>query len=200
MAISRLCSIPDCGKTAVNSKGWCTAHYTRWIRHGDPTAGRTTPGAPLQFLEDMALKYEGNECLIWPYGTNKGYGTIKLNGRKRFVSRIVCEAANGPPPTRAHEAAHSCGNGHNGCCSQRHLSWKTPLENAQDRIQHGTSLKGEENPTSKLTSTQVEAIFELCKTTSPYKVSLLLGIPQSTIRNIAGGNSWRWLTQADSGR
>lgn len=39
MAISRLCSIPDCDKHA-KQKGWCWGHYERWRKHGDPLAGR----------------------------------------------------------------------------------------------------------------------------------------------------------------
>lgn len=35
MAIIRICSVPDCGKTAV-TKGLCPAHYFRLRMHGDP--------------------------------------------------------------------------------------------------------------------------------------------------------------------
>ena len=30
------CSIPDCGKPAGERRGWCTMHYARFLRHGDP--------------------------------------------------------------------------------------------------------------------------------------------------------------------
>ncbi len=33
-----VCTIDGCGKTASH-RGWCTAHYTRWQRHGDPVGG-----------------------------------------------------------------------------------------------------------------------------------------------------------------
>lgn len=33
------CIIANCGK-AIFARGWCSAHYTRWKRHGDPLAGR----------------------------------------------------------------------------------------------------------------------------------------------------------------
>jgi 5-methylcytosine-specific restriction endonuclease McrA len=33
----RLCSIEDCEK-AHRARGWCTMHYTRYLRHGDPLA------------------------------------------------------------------------------------------------------------------------------------------------------------------
>ncbi|RUV65859.1 hypothetical protein EOA64_00505 [Mesorhizobium sp. M1A.F.Ca.IN.022.02.1.1] len=36
MATRALCSIPDCGKPSINIRGWCSAHYMRWNRHGDP--------------------------------------------------------------------------------------------------------------------------------------------------------------------
>jgi len=43
MATSRVCSIPDCGKPH-RAHGWCVLHYKRWLRHGDPCAGRVLRG------------------------------------------------------------------------------------------------------------------------------------------------------------
>lgn len=43
MAQATLCSIDGCERATVG-RGWCTAHYKRWKRHGDPLAG----GAPRQ--------------------------------------------------------------------------------------------------------------------------------------------------------
>lgn len=40
MADFGVCSIVDCGKSAVNRRGWCWSHYARWRRHGDPLRGR----------------------------------------------------------------------------------------------------------------------------------------------------------------
>lgn len=34
MTVRDACSIPDCEKPA-KSRGWCTAHYSRWLRTGD---------------------------------------------------------------------------------------------------------------------------------------------------------------------
>lgn len=40
------CSIEDCGSRPF-CRGWCTKHYTRWQRHGDPLAiTRRAPAAP----------------------------------------------------------------------------------------------------------------------------------------------------------
>lgn len=36
------CTINGCDKPVrVKSRGWCSMHYAKWQRHGDPTAGRT---------------------------------------------------------------------------------------------------------------------------------------------------------------
>lgn len=38
----RVCVIDGCDKP-VDSRDWCSAHYTRWLRHGDPLGGRRSP-------------------------------------------------------------------------------------------------------------------------------------------------------------
>lgn len=46
--MTRECSIAGCDRK-VNSRGWCTAHYQRWSKHGHPVAGppfRKPRGAP----------------------------------------------------------------------------------------------------------------------------------------------------------
>lgn len=35
--MARTCSIADCEKPLL-ARGWCSAHWTRWQRHGDPLA------------------------------------------------------------------------------------------------------------------------------------------------------------------
>ena len=35
MAIAKMCQIVGCGKHVI-ARGWCSAHYTRWQKHGDP--------------------------------------------------------------------------------------------------------------------------------------------------------------------
>lgn len=51
----------------------------------------------------------------------------------------MCQKAHGDPPSPKHDAAHSCGRGHEGCVNPNHLSWKTKKQNQADRITHGTS-------------------------------------------------------------
>ena len=45
-----VCSIQECDGTVV-ARGWCTKHYTRWQRHGDPTATTRQPPATAEATE-----------------------------------------------------------------------------------------------------------------------------------------------------
>lgn len=205
MADKALCSIPGCDKLACR-KGWCSPHYQRWRRHGDPCGGRdpdgavpghtirtdgicaaegcanigkyrglcvahykrwlkygdvnggsTHWGAAQRFIDD-ALEWTADDCLSWPFATNpQGAAQIRINKKTLLVTRIICERAHGAPPTPKHQAAHSCGKGHEGCVNPHHLSWKTQTENEADKLMHGTRspLKP---PGAKLTYEQVSEI------------------------------------------
>ena len=103
--------------------------------------------------------HSGSECLFWPFASNRrGYPAVSINGRLWGVHRFFCEYRNGPPPSSLHQAAHTCGNGRIGCVNPLHVVWKTQKDNEADKIAHGTHLKGECHPQSKLTVPDVIAI------------------------------------------
>jgi hypothetical protein len=195
MAHSRLCSIPDCSKPH-KSKGYCEAHYTRLLRHGDPLGGSTSPGEPLRFIQEVALQHTGEECLTWPFGKSIwGYGTLWVNGNQRIASRYICELVHGAPPTPEHDAAHSCGKGSEACISPIHLSWKTKAENSADRLIHGTHNRGERHNIAKLTEAEVRAIIDLKGILSQYQIAKKFGVTQSNVSCIHSGRSWSWLSE-----
>lgn len=197
MATKSLCSIPDCGKTAVNSRGWCVAHYHRWQRHGDPLGGgppATPNGEAQRYFREVVLAYDGDECLAWPYGCDRGYAQMwnTRTGKTASVSRLVCEEENGPPPTPEYEAAHSCGKGHLACVTKRHLSWKTPFDNSNDRVAHGTLPRGSLIGTSKLTESQVREIKRMQGLKSHREIAEEFGVSRAHISRIIKGVSWTW--------
>lgn len=194
MATSAICSIPDCGKQSVNIRGWCNAHYLRFLRHGHPEGGRALNGAHQAFLEE-AVQYEGHECLLWPFDskTPGGYGVMWHNGKRNVVSRLICERAHGAPPTHLHEAAHSCGNGSNGCCTKRHLSWKTRRGNQNDRVLHGTTNRGERCGSAKLSAENVRTIRSLADRMMQKDIAARFGVTQGSISEIINRKKWIWL-------
>lgn len=185
------CTVDGCGNERCNSHGYCWMHYTRWRRHGDPLF--TTNGKPETWLRD-ALNYDGDECLTWPFGgRNNGYGTLIFEGRAVSAHRKMCELVHGPAPTKRHEAAHSCGKGHLGCVSPRHLRWATPEENQADRLLHGTHNRGERCGSNILTEAQVREVRTLLGTLSRPKIAKRFGVTEGCIKGIAARKTWAWL-------
>lgn len=104
-----------------------------------PTRGK---GAGFAWLK-AHVDYQGDNCLIWPMfrESRVGRGMVNINGVRGWAHRFMCQMAHGDPPTPKHQAAHSCGKGHEGCCNPRHLEWKTNSQNQLDRRKHGTLTK-----------------------------------------------------------
>lgn len=199
MANHTICSVDGCGKKVLG-RGWCSTHYNRWRKHGDvqpdkPINPSTPRGEVQDYFLNKVIPYEGNECLIWPYGTVlDGYPNIRWNGKTARATRILCEMVNGPAPEGSYHAAHSCGNGMKGCITKRHLSWKTEAENQAEKFIHGTVLRGEKNPPAILTEEQVLEIASLRDHRTYRQLSEMFGVSNSAIWNILSGRKWSWLT------
>lgn len=193
MPLERICQIEGCGNP-IYCRKWCSAHYERWRAHGDPNAGGTSPGLPKKFLYETALNYRGDNCLKWPFADNGvGYGVININHKMQLVHRVVCEIVHGLPPSKTHQAAHSCGKGHEGCCAPLHLSWKTRAENRHDTIRHGTHKFGENHVWAKLTQQNVRAIRALAATKSQQALADQFGVSRILVRHIINRKQWAWL-------
>jgi hypothetical protein len=151
---------------------------------------------PLFALFEKAIRYADDDCLFWPFGRQTvGYPLFTMNGRRQLVSRAVCEAVNGPPPTRRHEAAHSCGKGHLGCINGRHLRWATPKENRADRVLHGTVPRGETNHNAVLTEQGAKDIFVRANKGENHRIiARMYGIDPAAVSAIKRGRNWGWLT------
>lgn len=193
MAISHVCSIDGCGKEHV-ARGWCNVHYRRWKAHGDPLGGATSPNEAQRYFQATVLRYEGDECLIWPFARNAaGYGLMRHEGGSKLVSRVICRDVNGPPPTPEHEAAHSCGRGEDGCVTKRHLFWKTHTENMADKNSHGTVARGHRHGMAKLTEERVRQIRALKGTIPQREIGERFSIAQQQVSDILSGKNWGWL-------
>jgi hypothetical protein len=185
------CSVEGCGNGVI-ARGMCGTHYSRWRHHGDPTVVMVTaPGLPLQFLDD-AVRYTGDDCLIWPYAINSGgYAHLQIGQRTCTASRIVCLRVHGDPTDDRVETAHSCGN--SACVNPRHLRWATPKENSADRDTHGTTARGEKNGFTKLNRETVLAIREAVGTLSHAAIGRRFGINTKTVGDIISRRNWKWL-------
>lgn len=196
MAISRICSIPDCSKPAV-ARGWCDLHYRRFKRNGEPTKTTRAPdGEPLRYITEVVLPYNGDDCLRWPYSINDaGYGKLWYGGRLRIVPNLVCELTHGPAPSPNHETRHLCGNGHNRCCAPRHLVWGTHSENMADCITHGTDRRGAKHPLAKLSEADILSIRAMSADGDTQRaIAARFGIGQMQVSRILSGIRWGHLS------
>ena len=189
MAVKSLCKIDGCGKP-IFGRGWCSMHYTRWHSHGDPEYAYQPAAPAMDWLKAHAA-FDGAECLIWPFGRSKhGRGAIKHQGVQTTAPRIMCILAHGEPPTPEHEAAHSCGKGHEGCVNRQHLRWATHVENMSDRYGHGTDSAGEKNASAKINAEMVIQIRALKGRKSQTEIAVIFGLHQAHVSRILRRVSW----------
>ena len=221
MAVSRLCSIPDCGKAAVKrgmcnphyrrtlreradpctipectkpqaNHGMCSAHYSRWKRHGSAHTVLLAKGNAAIFLRSLLQADAVDECITWPFARNNmGYGQIKGFGFYGYVHRIVCAQVHGPAPSPAYDAAHSCGNGHMGCVNPNHLAWKTKKANQADRIAHGTMIWGSAHHCAKLTERDIPIIRSMARILPAKHIAKRYAVHETTIREIIRERTWK---------
>jgi O-acetyl-ADP-ribose deacetylase (regulator of RNase III) len=80
----------------------------------------------------------------------------------------------------------------NGCVNPDHLRWGTRLENAADKVAHGTMARGERVGSAKLTAAQVEEIRERYAAGGIAQEALgrEFGVVHATISRIVSGRSW----------
>lgn len=154
----------------------------------------TRRGLPLTFLR--SLPKEGDGCIVWPFKWTHGSPSFCYKGKGGPAARFVCELRHGPPPSKIHQAAHSCGKAHLGCIAPWHLSWKTPKENQADRLIHGTHHRGEKSPWAKLSRQDVEDIKVLVKTIIQRDVAKFYGVSQQHISDIVNRRRWDYATHS----
>lgn len=186
-----MCKVDGCGGRPIG-RGYCGKHYQKLMKYNDPLGGKTaTPsGAPMSFI-NQSIQSNSDCCCFWPFGkAGRGYGVLHHNGRMTYVHRLVCELVHGPAPTPKHEVAHSCGNGHVGCINHRHLRWSTRSENHADKVLHGTTLRGENSSSAKLTERDVVEIRQRYGSIRTKTLAAEFGVRAETINQIVRRERW----------
>lgn len=126
----RTCSIEDCEKRHY-ARGWCSMHYNRRRRHGDPLGGGERYATPDEAFLARTEPLLWSSCVVWTGATDrKGYGSLRVDGRTVYAHRYAWEREHGPVPDTM-EVDHMCFE--RSCCNVDHLRVATRQQNMQNR-------------------------------------------------------------------
>ena len=90
------------------------------------------------------------------------------------------------------ECCHNDGNPLNNELSN--LRWDTHTSNLNDKLRHGTDLRGERAPRSKLTEAQALEAIRLIQLGEKHKsIGMRFGVSRSSIQMLATGKTWAHL-------
>lgn len=189
------CSVDQCSAAAVK-RGWCSKHYQRWWKYGDPLSlMQAPPGQQFATLLDWIASRDRSECWVWPYSLRKGYGVLRRPGSSRMekAHRLAFELEYGYPLDAL--GCHACDNP--SCCNPDHIFEGTQADNMADAKAKGrlsappAARPGRRMRHKKLTPDDVRAIRSDRRTQAA--IAADFGISQSVVSGIRSGKRWGWV-------
>lgn len=109
----------------------------------------------------------------------------------KYVHSLVLDAFVGERPSGM-EGCHDDDNPRNNCL--KNLRWDTPAGNQQDRLSHGTDLRGLKHPKAKLSDAQVREIkARLSAGEKGVRLAEEFDVSTTLISDLKNGNHRGWL-------
>ncbi|MBY6005380.1 HNH endonuclease [Salipiger bermudensis] len=189
----KTCKIEGCNKPKFG-RGWCSKHYAKWRKYGDPTVVRQNQAHGLCEFERFWMNVSVSEgCWEWTAGKDpNGYGRFAIKETPNLAHRVSWRLAHGEDPGPKH-VLHSCDNP--GCVRPSHLRLGTHDDNMADKMSRGRHVygtsKGEAHGCSKLTAAQVLEIRASADT--GVNLSKRFGVSTTQISDIRNRRVWKHL-------
>ena len=153
--------------------------------------------------------YPHDYCLIWPFARESrvGRGVMGDGAGHKWAHRAMCELVHGPAPAGKPQAAHSCGNGDQGCVNPRHLSWASNSENQRQRYAHGRTNPNPVGNKGRYTPKQIAEMQSLYGQMTQMEIAARFGCSLGTVqyylkyreqRGHAGGKIDHWSPDDDA--
>lgn len=185
-----ICMIPECGEQ-MYGRGWCSKHYARWFKHGDPTVVKDNKGAR-NTVDTFWTKVDvrgKDECWEWKAARDKGgYGifhfmkTIKAH---RFVMQHILEI-----DIAGLVVCHRCDN--SSCVNPDHLFIGTEADNMRDRDLKLRQARGVKIHKAKFTAEEVRHLRYLYDSgVSVKELSVKFNLQLANMRNIVTRKSYK---------
>ena len=141
----------------------------------------------------LSMKY-GRPKILSQGTVKRGYKVVilreLLKSHTKLVHHLVLFTFVGPKP-KGMSCCHGDGNPANNHIEN--LRWDTAKANAQDAIKHGTILRGEKQPNSKLTAEQVALIKSSYASGGLFQKDLAeaYGVSVACISSVIRGTRWK---------
>ena len=133
-----------------------------------------------------------DECWEWTAVKSRGYGQIWRDGRMILATHAIWEINHEPVPN-GFNICHKCDNP--SCVNPNHLFLGTQKDNIRDMVRKGRNpnRRGEKNPVSKLTESQVVKIKRLhAGGIKNYpKLASMFGVSKYAVANLFNGRCWQ---------
>lgn len=135
------------------------------------------------------------DLVLTPHINTKrgGYHSVTLNkdGHKKtvYIHIMVLTVFTGPRPSPEMEGCHGDSNTANN--HHDNLRWDTPVNNAADRILHGTQVRGEDSNLAVLTPDKVREIRRRAEEESYTCIAEAFGISRQQVGRIVKGQQWQ---------
>jgi hypothetical protein len=165
-----------------------------------PDNAREIPLYPGYYVTTDCRLFTSHRCLadgslreMAQVPDREGYPRVKLirDGRRSWVkvAKIMAMSFLPPRPSPTHQVRHLDGDNTNNHVSN--LAWGTPKENGEDKVRHGTQVKGERHHMTTLTAEDVRVIrWSAERGTSRDVLALEFGQSRVTIGRIIRRVTW----------
>ena len=178
-----------------------------------PIAQRTNPrkghikGEPVRFIPGHNVRFQEiaerfwsqvdktttpTGCWEWTGHRNaRGYGRIRINGRRRYAHHVALELAGYIIPFKGLQVRHYiCDNP--PCCRPSHLRIGTRQEDRDDMTGKGRQARGERVASAKLQQENVDEIRSLYAAggISQRALAKRFGVSRKQISSIINGKAW----------
>lgn len=132
--LTRSCKVEGCPRDLF-ADGYCSPHYKRKWRYGDPLAGGRFHDEPEADRLARLYRVRSDGCWEWVGAIDRiGYSTVWYRGRVRRAHRVVYEVLRGAP---ASELDHLCR--FKACVNPDHLE---PVTRSENLRRHYSTITG----------------------------------------------------------
>lgn len=119
---------------------------------------------------------------------NKGYLRVHIDGKLRFIHRLVAEKYI-PNPNNLEQVNHINGNKTDN--RVENLEWVDNLTNRHHAVENGLHLSGEQCSYAKLNWDKVRFIRENRNLYTTVELAEMFGVKRTTISSVLNNRSWK---------